>query len=86
MITLGEYMMWICDLGGDYKSGNDKRYPIGIVPKVILKAPNGRTWSVIDMHEHEHLPLKAIRNLNRRLGVEPEFEWSPLKAKISDYN
>lgn len=85
MITLGDYMSWIESIGGEATEGIGKIEDIGMVPKMVLKSPDGFKVVHKNTKREEYLPRSGIEYFNRRLQVESEFQKSKLKNKMPKY-
>lgn len=71
--TLGGYMRWLRDNGGECKTGHGADPEIGWVPKVRLISKEGRTAVVVNVKQEEALSPAMIAYLDRRLGVLSPF-------------
>lgn len=82
MITLGEYLSWVKEQGGEVKEGHGANHEKGYVPVFVLRSPSGKEVRFIDEPHETPLPLNAIKYFNRRLGIEDNFKKSDLNKKI----
>ena len=74
MPTLGQYMRWLQSIGGDCKSGIALDDAIGMVPKIKLIAPNGKSVVVVNMVQSDPLSPLLIENWDRRLELLSPFK------------
>lgn len=73
MPTLGQYMRWLQSIGGHCKTGIAIDDAIGMVPKVKLVAPSGKSVVAVNMDQDEPLSPLLIENWDRRLEILSPF-------------
>lgn len=77
MATLGEYMHWLRDQGGECRSGIGADPERGMVPVVKMIAPNGR-WVVHPGGDQgEVLAASIVDFYDRRLQMLSPFQSVP---------
>lgn len=74
--TLGQYMCWLRDQGGECRTGVGLDPEIGMIPRVRLQAPNGRVAFIAGVDQHDELAPAVIGSLDRRLGILSPFPTS----------
>jgi hypothetical protein len=66
-------MRWLQSIGGDCRSGIAVDEVIGMVPKIKLIAPSGKSLVVVNMAQSDRLSPLLIENWDRRLGLLSPF-------------
>jgi hypothetical protein len=66
-------MRWLQSIGGECKTGIAVDDVIGMVPKIKLIAPSGKSVVVVNMDQKEPLSPLLIENWDRRLELLSPF-------------
>jgi hypothetical protein len=66
-------MRWLQSIGGECKTGIAIDDAIGVVPKIKLIAPSGKSVVVLNMDQNEAVSPLLIANWDRRLELLSPF-------------
>jgi len=77
MPTLGDYMRWLRDNGGECRSGIGADEEVGMVPVTKLIASDGRSVIHYGNDQGEVLSESMVDYFDRRLGVISPFRSIP---------